>query len=253
MKMLRPVAWRGSAALRPGLLEERCMNDPIPFRPAAPGSQPDNNSPHYRSTSARHPTQPLLAWAHTVTETTGPHFSPRRFLPMADLSAGSIGERIIVRGRVTDEDGRTVPSTMIEVWQANAAGRYNHPGDTHDAPLDPNFNGEGRVFTDADGWYQYITIKPGAYPWGNHANAWRPNHIHYSLFGAGFATRLITQMYFPGDPLLALDPIFHTVPDVDARDRLVSKFDLDITKPDWALGYRFDIVLRGRLATPMEG
>ena len=229
------------------------MNDPIPFRPAAPGSQPDNNSPQYRSTGARHPKQALVGWAHTVTETTGPRFSPRQFPPIADLSADSMGERIIVRGRVTDEDGRAVPNTMIEVWQANAAGRYNHPGDTHDAPLDANFKGEGRVFTDADGWYQYVTIKPGAYPWGNHANAWRPNHIHYSLFGAGFATRLITQMYFPGDPLLALDPIFHTVPDAAARDRLVSRFDLDITRPDWALGYRFDVVLRGRLATPMEG
>ena len=229
------------------------MNDPIPFRPAAPGSQPDNNSPQYRSTGARHPKQPLLSWTHTVTETTGPQFSPRQFPPITDLSSGSMGERIIVRGRVTDEDGHAVPNTMIEVWQANAAGRYNHPGDTHDAPLDPNFKGEGRVFTDGDGWYQFVTIKPGAYPWGNHANAWRPNHIHYSLFGAGFATRLITQMYFPGDPLLALDPIFHTVPDADARDRLVAKFDLDVTKPDWALGYRFDVVLRGRLATPMEG
>ena len=229
------------------------MNDPIPFRPAAPGSQPDNNSPQYRSTGARHPKQPLLSWTHTVTETTGPQFSPRQFPPITDLSSGSMGERIIVRGRVTDEDGHAVPNTMIEVWQANAAGRYNHPGDTHDAPLDPNFKGEGRVFTDADGWYQFVTVKPGAYPWGNHANAWRPNHIHYSLFGAGFATRLITQMYFPGDPLLALDPLYHTVPDAGARERLVSKFDLDITRPDWALGYRFDVVLRGRLATPMEG
>ena len=230
------------------------MNDPIPFRPAAPGSQPDNNSPQYRSTGARHPKQPLLGWVHTVTETTGPQFGPRQFPPIADLTtSGVMGERIIVRGRVTDEGGRAVPNTMIEVWQANAAGRYNHPGDTHDAPLDPNFTGEGRVFTDADGWYQFLTIKPGAYPWGNHANAWRPNHIHYSLFGAGFATRLITQMYFPGDPLLALDPIFHTVPDPAARDRLVSTFDLDITRQDYALGYRFDVVLRGRLATPMEG
>ena len=233
------------------------MNDPIPFRPAEGGSQPANDSPQYRSTGARHPKQPLLTWPHTITETTGPQFSPTQFVPIVDLSMSggklAMGERIIVRGRVTDEDNRPVGNTMIEVWQANAAGRYNHPGDQHDAALDPNFTGEGRVFTDADGWYQYVTIKPGAYPWGNHANAWRPNHIHYSLFGAGFATRLITQMYVPGDPLLALDPIFHTVPDAAARDRLVSKFDLDFTKPDWALGYRFDVVLRGRLATPMEG
>ena len=128
-----------------------------------------------------------------------------------------MGERIIVRGRITDEDGRPVPGTMIEIWQANAAGRYHHPGDQHDAPLDPHFRGEGRVFTDAEGWYQFVTIKPGAYPWRNHHNAWRPNHIHFSYFGPAFATRLITQMYFPGDPLLALDPVFNTVADAQAR------------------------------------
>ncbi|MFC7555197.1 protocatechuate 3,4-dioxygenase subunit beta [Pseudoroseomonas wenyumeiae] len=164
----------------------------------------------------------------------------------------AMGERIIVGGRILDEDGRPIRNAMVEVWQANAAGRYNHEGDQHDAPLDPNFHGSGRVFTDENGWYRYVTIKPGAYPWRNHHNAWRPNHIHYSLFGAGFAQRLITQMYFPGDPLLALDPIFNTVPDEAARNRLVSKFDLDLTQPEWALGYRFDVVLRGRDATPME-
>ena len=233
------------------------MNDPALFRPAVAGSQPADNSPSYRSTGARHPKQPLLAWPATVTEATGPQFLERQFPPIADLSINNghlaMGERIIVRGRVTDEDDRPVPHTMIEVWQANAAGRYNHPGDQHDAALDENFKGDGRIFTDADGWYEYITVKPGAYPWGNHHNAWRPNHIHYSLFGAGFGTRLITQMYFPGDPLLALDPIFQTVPDAAARDRLIAAFDIAITRPDWALGYRFDVVLRGRLATPMEG
>jgi len=162
------------------------------------------------------------------------------------------GERIIVRGRVVDESNRPVPNTIIEIWQANAAGRYDHPGDQHDAPLDPNFHGEGRVFTDADGWYEFTSIKPGAYPWGNHPNAWRPNHIHYSLFGAGFGQRLITQMYFPGDPLLPLDPIFLATPDQQARDRLIAQFDVGITRPAWALGYRFDFVLRGRNATPME-
>jgi protocatechuate 3,4-dioxygenase beta subunit len=141
---------------------------------------------------------------------------------------------------------------MIEIWQANAAGRYQHPGDQHDAPLDPNFHGEGRVFTDQDGHYEFTTIKPGAYPWRNHPNAWRPNHIHYSLFGPGFATRLVTQMYFPGDPLLALDPVFHSIPDRGARERLVSQFDIGITRPEWALGYRFDFVLRGRGQTPFE-
>jgi protocatechuate 3,4-dioxygenase beta subunit len=141
---------------------------------------------------------------------------------------------------------------MIEIWQANAAGRYAHPGDQHDAPLDPNFQGGGRVFSDEDGWYQFTTIKPGAYPWGNHDNAWRPNHIHYSLFGTGFAQRVVTQMYFPGDPLLAFDPIFLAVPDQAARERLIAQFDIDITAPGRALGYRFDFVLRGRNATPTE-
>ena len=233
------------------------MTNMTPFRPAVPGSQPDNANPIYGSTKLRHPKQALIGFEQTVTELTGPEFNPVQHPPLVDLSVingkEALGERIIVRGRVTDEDGRAVPHTMIEVWQANAGGRYDHPGDQHDAPLDPNFHGMGRVFTDAEGWYQYVTIKPGAYPWRNHYNAWRPNHIHYSLFGAGFATRLITQMYFPGDPLLALDPIYHTVTDAAARERLVSSFDLDITKPDWALGYRFDVVLRGRLATPMEG
>lgn len=229
------------------------MSDVVPFRPAAPGSQPDNDSPDYGSTRLRHPARPLLRFAQTVTEVTGPAFSPAQFPPIADLTGpGAQGERIIVRGRVTDEDGRAVPNTIVEVWQANAAGRYDHPGDTHDAPLDPAFHGEGRVFTDAEGWYEFVSIKPGAYPWRNHHNAWRPNHIHFSLFGFGFASRLITQMYFPGDPLLALDPIFNTVPDQAARNRLVSTFDLSITRPEWALGYRFDIVLRGRGATPWE-
>jgi protocatechuate 3,4-dioxygenase beta subunit len=141
---------------------------------------------------------------------------------------------------------------MIEIWQANAGGRYDHPGDQHDAPLDPNFHGNGRVFSDAEGWYQFVTIKPGAYPWRNHHNAWRPNHIHYSLFGTGFGQRVITQMYFPGDPLLALDPVYLSVPDQAARERLIAAFDIDITAPEWALGYRFDFVLRGRNATPTE-
>jgi protocatechuate 3,4-dioxygenase beta subunit len=231
------------------------MNDITAFRPAAPGSQPDNNAPEYTTTAKRHPKQKLLAFPHTITETTGPRFSPKQFPANADLSVvdgkTALGERIIVRGRITDEDGRPVPHTMVEVWQANAAGRYRHPGDQHDAPLDPNFKGDGRVYTDADGWYEFTSIKPGSYPWPNHYNGWRPNHIHYSFFGPGFATRLITQMYFPGDPLLELDPIFHSIPDAGARNRLISKFDLEITKPNWALGYRFDVTLRGRAATPM--
>ncbi|HQT63629.1 MAG: protocatechuate 3,4-dioxygenase subunit beta [Acidocella sp. 20-57-95] len=227
-----------------------------PFRAYVPGTQPDNNSPHYRSTGLRHPTKPLLKIPQTITELTGPQFSPAQFPPTENIAVNgtheAVGERIIVAGRVRDEDGRPVANTMVEIWQANAAGRYNHPRDTHDAPLDPDFKGAGRVFTDAHGAYRFITIKPGSYPWSNHANAWRPNHIHFSLFGAGFATRLITQMYFPGDPLLELDPIFLATADANARNRLVSKFDLNVGKQDWALGYRFDIYLRGRNATPME-
>jgi protocatechuate 3,4-dioxygenase beta subunit len=162
------------------------------------------------------------------------------------------GQRIIVEGHVRDEDGKPVPHTMIEVWQANSCGRYHHEGDQHDAPLDQHFHGAGRVFTDAEGKYRYTTIKPGAYPWRNHHNAWRPNHIHYSLFGPGFGTRLITQMYFEGDPLLRYDPIYNSIPDEAARRRLVADFDLGLTIPEWALGYRFDVVLRGRGATPFE-
>ncbi len=227
-----------------------------PFRPVQAGSQPANDTPSYGSTHLRHPTQAALRIPQTVTETTGPRITLAHFAAMPDLSVingkQALGERIIVRGRVVDENDRPVPRTMIEIWQANAAGRYDHPHDQHDAPLDPNFHGGGRVFSDAEGWYQFVSIKPGAYPWRNHPNAWRPNHIHYSLFGTGFAQRLITQMYFPGDPLLALDPIYLAVPDPEARQRLVSRFDVGITSPDWALGYRFDFVLRGRDATPVE-
>jgi protocatechuate 3,4-dioxygenase beta subunit len=228
------------------------------YRRPNPATQPPLNSPSYGSTHARYPTQPLLELPHTLTETSSPIFTPARYPEVTDLTVlengkgQAMGERIIVGGRLTDEDGRPIRRAMVEVWQANAAGRYNHEGDTHDAPLDPNFRGMGRVFTDDEGWYRYVTIRPGAYPWRNHQNAWRPNHIHYSLFGSGFAQRMITQMYFPGDPLLPLDPIFNTVADEAARNRLVAKFDLEMTKPEWALGYRFDIVLRGREATPME-
>ncbi|MBO0712066.1 MAG: protocatechuate 3,4-dioxygenase subunit beta [Acetobacteraceae bacterium] len=237
-------------------MSEGVRDQSTPFRDFAPGTQPDNDSPQYASTHKRHPTRPALRIPQTVTEITGPRFSASHYPPIADIAKidghEAMGERIIVRGRVLDEDGNPVPGTMVEIWQANAAGRYNHANDTHDAPLDPYFRGEGRVFTDADGWYQFTTVKPGAYPWRNHHNAWRPNHIHYSLFGPGFATRLITQMYFPGDPLLALDPIFNTVPDEGARQRLIAGFDLAITQPERALGYRFDMVLRGRNATVFE-
>jgi protocatechuate 3,4-dioxygenase beta subunit len=223
----------------------------------SPGTQPDYSVPDYASTRKRHPTRALHRVPTTVTEATGPRFSARLFPPLSDMTLSpsgkpALGERIIVAGKVTDEDGRPVPHTMLEIWQANATGRYDHPGDQHDAPLDPNFRGVGRVFTDDAGDYRFVTIRPGAYPWPNHHNAWRPNHIHVSLFGPAFATRLITQMYFPGDPLLALDPIFNGLPDKSARERLIAAFDLGLTEPDWALGFRFDVVLRGRSATPME-
>jgi len=162
------------------------------------------------------------------------------------------GERIIVAGRLLDEDARPIAGALIEVWQANAAGRYRHSKDNHPAPLDPNFSGAGRAVTDATGAYRFTTIKPGAYPWRNHANAWRPAHIHFSVFGQNFRTRLVTQMYFPGDPLFAQDPMYQSIPDERARQRLVSRFDLALTEPEWALGYAFDIVVRGADATPFE-
>jgi protocatechuate 3,4-dioxygenase beta subunit len=163
-----------------------------------------------------------------------------------------LGQRVIVTGRVLDSDGRAVPDTLIEVWQANAAGRYHHPVDNHPAPLDPNFSGAGRCMTDSEGRYRFVTIKPGAYPWGNHHNAWRPAHIHFSLLGRAFTQRLVTQMYFPGDPLFTQDPVFNSVPDPAARQRMICRFDLSITQPEWALGYEWDIVLRGREATVFE-
>jgi protocatechuate 3,4-dioxygenase beta subunit len=209
------------------------------------------------SSRKRAPSQSLIAIPPTLSEVTGPRFAPDELAKGEDdltrqHSGEPLGERIIVSGRVLDEDGRPVSRTLIEIWQANAAGRYAHRADQHNAPLDPNFSGCGRVLTDTDGSYSFITIKPGAYPWGNHENAWRPAHIHLSIFGPAFSTRLVTQMYFPGDPLLPLDPIFNSILDETARHRLVSRFDLAKTTPAYALGYPFDIVLRGREQTPME-
>jgi protocatechuate 3,4-dioxygenase beta subunit len=221
------------------------------------GTQPPYLHPPYQSTRKRSPTRPLVLLPHTLSEITGPVFGHEAVRESdADLTrqhAGeALGERIIVSGRVLDESGRPLPEMLIEVWQANAAGRYRHKNDNHNAPLDPSFSGAGRVVTDKEGRYRFVSIKPGAYPWRNHYNAWRPAHIHFSLFGPAFVTRLITQMYFPGDPLLADDPIFNCVPDEKARNRLVSVFDWETTRPEEALGYRFDIVLRGRNGTPME-
>ncbi len=232
------------------------MSVPQPYRRPAAGSQPDYLYPGYASTVQRTPSKPLILLPQSLSEMTGPVFGHERVRPDdADLTrqhAGEpLGERIIVAGRVLDEDGRPVANQLIEVWQANAAGRYQHKRDQHDAPLDPNFTGTGRLMTDANGHYRFVTIRPGAYPWRNHPNAWRPAHIHFSLFGNAFATRLVTQMYFPGDPLLPFDPIYQSVPD-GARQKMISDFDLDLTEPEHALGFRFNIVLRGRDATPME-
>jgi protocatechuate 3,4-dioxygenase, beta subunit len=221
------------------------------------GVHPPLNSPEYRSSLLRAPLQRPVPMPQWLTEVTGPLLGPERVTATdADLTtrhAGEpLGERIVVTGRVLDSGGRPVPDALIEIWQANAAGRYKHSADDHPAPLDPNFDGAGRCVTDAQGRYRFVTIKPGAYPWRNHLNAWRPAHIHFSLFGRAFTQRLVTQMYFPGDPLFAQDPIFNSVPDPAARQRMISRFSLDQTVPDWALCFEWDIVLRGRSATYLE-
>ncbi|MGW5643730.1 protocatechuate 3,4-dioxygenase subunit beta [Saccharopolyspora sp. NPDC003752] len=213
-------------------------------------SHPALNTPEYRSSALRYPKQPLQYLPQYLTEITGPLLGQDRCGERDhDLTVQHdgepLGERIIVSGRVLDSGGKPVPNTLVEIWQANSAGRYRHQGDRHPAPLDPNFSGTGRCMTDAEGNYEFITIKPGAYPWRNHDNAWRPAHIHFSLFGQAFTQRLITQMYFPGDPLFHQDPIFNSVRDEQARERMISRFDLDTTVPEWALSYKFDIVLRG--------
>lgn len=220
-------------------------------------TQPEYIVERYASTVKRGPTQPLIVLPPTLSEVTGPAFTSTTLgQHAADLTAGHrgepLGERIIVSGRVLDENGKPVPSTLVEVWQCNAAGRYWHDGDRHDAPLDPNFTGAGQVLTDSDGRYRFQTIRPGAYPWRNHYNAWRPAHIHFSLFGEAFAQRLVTQMYFPGDPLLPVDPIFNATADEAARQQLVSTLDWENAMSEYALAYRFDIVLRGRKQTPWE-
>ena len=211
----------------------------------------------YKSTGLRAPLHAPIDLPHRLTEITGPLLGEGRVTKAdADLTrqhdGEPLGQRIIVHGRVLDSDGRPIPHTLVEVWQANAGGRYRHVVDNWPSPLDPNFTGLGRTLTDAGGRYEFTTIKPGAYPWGNHHNAWRPAHIHFSLFGTAFTQRLVTQMYFPDDPLFFQDPIFNAVRDPRARQRLVCAFDLDATQPDWALAYRWDIVLGGSEATPLE-
>jgi protocatechuate 3,4-dioxygenase beta subunit len=227
-----------------GYLDDRRVHPPYDF-------------PDYRSTALRAPRRPLAVLPQGLTELTGPLLGADRVSPGdADLTTQhdgeAIGQRIVVHGRVLDSDGRAVPHTLVEVWQANAAGRYRHEADTWGAPLDPNFSGLGRTVTDAEGRYRFTTVRPGAYPWANSPNAWRPAHIHFSLLGRAFPQRLVTQMYFPDDPLLPRDPIYNSVPDEAARRRLIARFDLDATEPMHALGFAWDIVLRGRDATPRD-
>ncbi len=217
----------------------------------------DRAAPGYTSTVLRAPRQPLLRIPEGPLELAAPRFDRSvLFASHDDLTRQSkgeaIGERIIVEGILRDREGDPIPNAFIEIWQCNATGRYFHDRDQHDAPLDPNFTGNGRVMTDADGKYRFTTIKPGAYPWKNHPNAWRPAHIHFSVHGNTALQRLVTQMYFPNDPLLGYDTIFGALPSDKVRDRLVSSFELSITEPEWALGYRFDIVLDGPDATPEQ-
>lgn len=213
----------------------------------------------YRSTLRRAPSKPALATPYTLSELTGPG---RIMSPVVEedcdltRNAGgggeAIGERMVVTGRLLDEHGEPVPHALIEIWQANSTGRYIHKSDQHNAPLDPNFLGIGKCLTDDAGLYRFLTIRPGAYPWGNHENAWRPAHIHFSVLGPSFLSRLVTQMYFPGDPLHELDPILNSIPTDEARSLLIARYAHDVTQPEWALGYCFDIVLGGPKATPLE-
>jgi protocatechuate 3,4-dioxygenase beta subunit len=223
-----------------------------------PGGHPDRRYPPYRSSTLRHPRQPLAVVADPeALELSGPVFGVGDVTELdADLtrqhSGEPIGERITVSGRVLDRAGRPVRGQLVEIWQANAAGRYVHRREQHPAPLDPNFTGAGRALTDENGAYLFTTVRPGPYPWGNHVNAWRPAHIHFSLFGTAFTQRLVTQMYFPGDPLFAYDPIFQSVTDPAARQRLIATYEHERSVSEFSLGYRFDIVLDGPQSTPVE-
>jgi protocatechuate 3,4-dioxygenase, beta subunit len=243
--------------------QHHSIYDPVAQTPTSylrrrPSPHPPLDRPDYRSTRLRHPQQPLVYLPHTVTEITGPQLGAAVILGESDNDLTvqhegmAVGERIIVSGVVRDTEGKPLRDTLVEIWQANAAGRYRHRWDRWPAPLDPNFSGAGRCLTDAEGRYRFTTIRPGPYPWGNHYNAWRPAHIHFSLIGRAFAQRLVTQMYFPGDPFFPFDPIFNSVTDERARERMISSFSIHDTVPDWAQAYHFDIVLRGPGATPFE-
>ncbi len=227
--------------------------------PDDPGFGPEVqvDYPGYRSTQWRAPRRPLATLPEELHRIDGPVFGKDALAPSDnDLTrqhgGEPSGERIIVHGRVLDDDGRPLRGALVEVWQANAAGRYRHDVDQHPAPLDPNFSGAGRVLTDDDGRYSFTTIKPGAYPWRNHSNAWRPAHIHFSLLGREFTQRLVTQMYFPGDPLFPYDPIFNAIRDPRSRELLIAHFDLERTQPEWAIAFEWDIVLGRGNATPLE-
>jgi protocatechuate 3,4-dioxygenase beta subunit len=236
------------------------VSDEARFYASPPaGTQPPNDFPAYAGSAKRAPKRAPHRIAHTLSERTGPSFADGWAGPdRIDLTRPSPGgpeaqgQRIIVAGRVIDGDGRPVAGTLIEVWQCNAAGRYRHDDDRHDAPLDPHFLGAGQMITSARGEYRFLTIRPGNYAWRNTPNAWRAAHLHFSVFGPAFATRLVTQMYFPGDPNLAADPIIASVPDASARAALIAGLDRDLTQAEFALGYRWDIVLRGRAATPRD-
>jgi protocatechuate 3,4-dioxygenase, beta subunit len=241
----------------PRQIYDPIVDTPVCYEREPEGIHPPLDSPQYKSTQLRHPKQPLVFLPQSITELTGPALGDTKLSELDhDLTrqhAGEpIGERMTVSGRVFDTEGKPLRNTLVEIWQANACGRYLHRWDRFPAPLDPNFSGAGRCLTDDEGRYRFVTIKPGPYPWGNHYNAWRPAHIHFSLLGRAFAQRLVTQMYFPGDPLFPYDPIFNSIPDPAARERLISRFSIHDSQPDWALAYEFDIFLRGPGATPFE-
>jgi protocatechuate 3,4-dioxygenase beta subunit len=241
----------------PPKLWELDADTPTSYLRESPHAQPPLDYPPYKSTQLRHPKHPLIYLPQTITEITGPQLGSERVGELDhDLTrqhpGDPIGERITVSGRAFDTEGKPLRNTLVEIWQANAAGRYQHRWDHWAAPLDPNFSGAGRCVTDDAGRYVFTTIKPGPYPWGNHHNAWRPAHIHFSLMGRAFVQRLVTQMYFPGDPFLPYDPIFNSLRDESARARTISRFSIHSTQPNWAAAYEFDIYLRGPGATPFE-
>ena len=236
------------------------MTQPGEFHQRDRGIHPPAFTPDYKTSVARSPRYSLISLQNSVSEVTGPRFGH------ADIDAGDndlltnyaaagespIGERIILHGRVLDEHARPVPNTLVEIWQANAGGRYRHKKDTYLAPIDPNFGGCGRTLTDENGAFRFRTVKPGAYPWRNMVNNWRPAHIHVSVFGSGFVQRLITQCYFEGDPLIPICPIVQTIPDQEAIEQLTARLDLNATVPLDSIAYKFDIVLRGRRSTLFE-